>query len=299
MFFYRFEGKNYKMAGMKGSLLALVLTGFIFCTAPVQAAIKVHCSGDGPLLYLIGGGPGFTTWNLQPIQQQFKDNYRVCRWDMRGVGDNAGLGFKPDQSALSQWLDDMHATLPPEPVTLWGQSWGALQVLLFARQHPQRVRRIILSNPVDPALQSLERIEQKRFVHHDAGPRLTIDDIDTPAESLYIYQSKIASYFVDAEQGWAYAKQFNKNDSNSPLNIRIWDEYKDDPLTLNDMQRLAVKISGVIYCEDDVLQPENYSEYIKLLPHADRHHVIKACAHFPWVENSDDYFAVLSTLIAK
>jgi pimeloyl-ACP methyl ester carboxylesterase len=297
--FFCFDDENYKMAGMKDFILVGVLTGFIFCTAPVQAAIKVHCSGEGPLVYLIGGGPAFTTWNLETIQQQLKNNYRVCRWDMRGVGDNAGLAIKPDQSALSQWLHDMQATLPPGPVVLWGHSWGALQVLLFARQYPQRVSKLILSNPVDPGLHSLELIEQKRFVHHDAEPRLTIDDIDTPAESLYIYQSKIASYFVDAEQGWAYAKQFNKNDSNSRLNIRIWDEYPAVALTPDDMKRLAKKISGVIYCEDDVLQPENYSEYKKLLPQPDKHHVLKDCAHFPWVENSHDYFDVLSTLISK
>ena len=287
------------MPGMKYFLLAVIVAGFIFRMAPVQAEIKVHCSGEGPSVYLIGGGPGFTTWNLEPIQQQFKNNYRVCRWDMRGVGDNAGLAIKSDQPALSQWLDDMQATLPAEPVVLWGHSWGALQVLLFARQHPQRVSKIILSNPVDPALHSLTLIEQKRFVHHDAEPRLSIDDIDTPVESLYILHSKIASYFVDAEQGWAYAKQFNKNDANNRLNIRIWDEYPAVALTPDDMKRLATKISGVIYCEYDVLQPENYTEYKKLLPQPDKHHVLKDCAHFPWVENSRDYFAVLSTLITK
>lgn len=283
---------------MKTFLLAVVLAGFIFRAAPVQAAIKVQCSGEGPLLYLVGGGPAFTTWNLQPIQQQFKNNYRVCRWDMRGVGDNAGLPIKPNQSALSQWLDDMQVTLPAEPVVLWGHSWGALQVLLFAGQHPQRVSKIILSNPVDPALHSIEHIEQKRFVHHDE-PHLSIDDIDTPAESLYILHSKIASYFVDARKGWAYAKLFNKNDANNALNVRIWDEYKETPVTQVDVTRLAKKISGVIYCQDDVLQPENYSEYMKLLPQADKHHVLKACGHFPWVENSRDYFAVLSILISE
>lgn len=68
------------------------------------------------MVYLVGGGPAFTTWNLTPIQQQFNKNYRVCRWDMRGVGDNAGLAIKPEQSALSQWLDDMQATLPPDDI---------------------------------------------------------------------------------------------------------------------------------------------------------------------------------------
>jgi pimeloyl-ACP methyl ester carboxylesterase len=179
---------------------------------------------------------------------------------------------------------------------LWGHSWGALQVLLFARQYPQRVSKLILSNPVDPSLRSLTRIEQKRFNHPDPPQRLTLDDIGTPVEALYLLRSKIASYFVDAKQGWAYAQQFDKNDANNRLNIRIWKEYRDAPLSQADITRLAKKISGVIYCQDDVLQPENYTEYRKLLPQRDKHHVLKGCAHFPWEENRRDYFSVLSTL---
>lgn len=106
-----------------------------YCSqAPGSEDIQVRCRGQGgPSLYLIGGGPASTAWNLQSIQDRLSDCYRVCRWDMRGIGDNAGFPAKPGVSALSQWLDDMNDVLPPAPVTLWGHSWGALQVLLLCR----------------------------------------------------------------------------------------------------------------------------------------------------------------------
>ena len=283
---------------MRHFLLATIIVGCVISTTAVHATIKSYCSGEGPLLYLIGGGPAFTTWNLQPIQKKLSSHYRVCRWDMRGVGDNANLEVKSDESALSQWLQDMQSVLPQKPVMLWGHSWGALQVLLFAKNNPQRVSKLILSNPVDPRLLSLEHIERKRFNHADTLPRLTLDDIGTPVEALYLLRSKIASYFVDAKRGWAYAQQFDKKDANNRLNIRIWEEYKDSPLTQADITYLAEKISAVIYCQDDVLQPENYAEYRKLLPQQDKHHVLKGCAHFPWEENRRDYFNVLSTSLA-
>ena len=165
-----------------------------------QAEFKVHCQGDGDPVYLIGGGPGFTTWNLQPVQQYLANHKRVCRWDMRGIGENADLKFPADHSALSQWLHDMHEVLPAEPVTLWGHSWGALQVLLFARDYPQQVSHIVLSNPVDPALHSHKQIEQKRFNHPSPQDELSLEDIDTPTEALYRLQSKIASYFFRCGQ---------------------------------------------------------------------------------------------------
>jgi hypothetical protein len=47
-----------------------------------------------------------------------------------------------------------------------------------------------------------------------------------------------------------------------------------------------------------VLLPENYDEYRKLLPQQDKHHMLKACAHFPWEENAGDYFEVLFGLVS-
>jgi pimeloyl-ACP methyl ester carboxylesterase len=217
---------------------------------------------------------------------------------MRGVGDNAGLMLQPPVSVLSQWLQDMYAILPQEPVVLWGHSWGALQVLLFARQYPERVSKLILSNPVDPALHSLTHIEQKRFNHPDMDNRLALEDMGTPVEALHNLRSKVASYFADAEQGWAYASGFNQEDSNNLLNVRVWDEYRKAPLTDADVRQLADKVSGLIYCQHDVLQPESLNEYRRLLNET-KHHVLTECAHFPWEESPDEYYRILFLLLDK
>jgi pimeloyl-ACP methyl ester carboxylesterase len=215
---------------------------------------------------------------------------------MRGVGDNAGLEVTSQLPALSQWIADMQAVLPKEPVAIWGHSWGALQVLLFAKHYPERVSRLILSNPVDPALRSLEHIEQKRFSHPEFASRLELEHMGTPVEELHNLRSKVASYFADPEQGWNYALGFTQEDTNNVLNVRIWNEYRASPLTDADIRRLADKIKGLIYCRDDVLQPEALTEYRQLLS-AEKHHVLTGCAHFPWEENPDGYFAVLFSLI--
>lgn len=215
---------------------------------------------------------------------------------MRGVGDNAGMALKPGVPALSQWIQDMHEVLPQAPVVVWGHSWGALQVLLFAKQYPDRVSRLILSNPVDPALRSLENIEQKRFNHPENDAWLTLADMGTPVEELHNLRSKIASYFADADRGWEYAAGFTQADANNALNVRIWDEYRGSPLTDADVRRLAGKIGGAIYCRDDVLQPESLSEYRRLL-RQDKHHVLNGCAHFPWEESPDAYYRLLRELI--
>ncbi|TNF91622.1 MAG: alpha/beta hydrolase [Gammaproteobacteria bacterium] len=276
-------------------LIRFVFLYFLVFSA--MADIHEHCQGQGPLIYLIGGGPAFTTWNLQPIQDRLSKRYRVCRWDMRGVGDNAGLRIDQHKPLLSQWIEDMRNVLPPQPVVLWGHSWGALQVLLYAKSYPDHVSKAVLSNPVDPELTSLEHIERKRFVHRSQkGNQLQLKDIDTAVEKRHSLRSKIASYFVDAELGWNYANQFAQSDMNSELNVRIWKDYTLSPLTKADVRQLADKVRGVIYCQYDLLQPENLDAYKPLLKNS-KHHMLAECGHFPWVENPDAYYKALLKLI--
>ena len=257
-----------------------------------MSQITVNCQGEGQPVYLIGGGPAFTTWNLEPIQQQLRDHFKVCRWDMRGVGENAKLGFQANTPVLTQWLQDMATVLPRQPVVLWGHSWGALQALLFARHYPDRVKALVLNNPVDPELKSLENIEIKRNVHPYVESKLNIDDIDTPTEQRHRFRSKIASYFLDAETGWKYSAGFDVDDTSNELNVLIWDEYRHMSIKQADLDLLSPIISSLIYCKHDVLMPESLELYSKAIS-LEKHHIIEGCAHFPWVESPVKFYDIL------
>ncbi len=276
----------------------LLLLSCLLCTSTAAEHIKVNCQGKGQPVYLIGGGPAFTTWNLEPIQHQLSDHFKVCRWDMRGVGDNAKMDINKDAPVLKQWIQDMAMLLPKQPVILWGHSWGALQVILYAKYYPERVKALVLNNPVDPELRSLENIELKRFVHPYVESRLNIEDIDTAAEQRHRFRSKIASYFMDPEQGWAYSAGFDSGDTNNALNVLVWEEYRSMPVTRADLESLSSKIVRIIYCEHDVLMPENLEVYSGAIS-STAHHILNNCAHFPWVESPEEYYDVLlRTLIA-
>jgi len=269
-----------------------LMLGCLLCASTAMAQITVNCQGKGQPVYLIGGGPAFTTWNLEPIQQQLRDHYKVCRWDMRGVGDNAKLDINKDAPVLMQWIQDMAMVLPQQPVVLWGHSWGALQVLLFAKHYPERVKAMVLNNPVDPQLRSLENIEFKRYVHPYVESQLSIEDIDTAAEQRHRFRSKIASYFMDAEKGWAYSAGFDAGDTSNELNVRIWEEYRRMPLNPADLELLSPKISRLIYCEHDVLMPESLEGYSRAIS-TEKHYIINDCAHFPWIESPEEFYHVL------
>ena len=268
-----------------------LITGF-YSSSAAGEQIVVDCQGSGQPIFLIVGGPAFTSKHLEPIQQQLQHSFNVCRWDMRGVGENAALPIRQDMTVIDQWLLDMAAVLPEQPVLLWGQSWGALQSLLFASRYPERVKAIVLSNPVDAELASIEHIERKRYLHPSVAAKLTLDDMDTDSEQRHRFRSKIASYFVDAETGWDYSAQFDDSDSNSLLNVQVWQEYRQQPLTQEALRQLSPKISAVIYCRQDVLMPENRERYSSSLPSV-KHQIMDGCAHFPWVEKPAEYYELL------
>ena len=283
------------MFELKRFLQQLSSAAVIFCLCNSSTAgteIVVDCQGSGEPLYLIGGGPAFTSWNLEPIQQNLRERFQVCRWDMRGIGNNAALTIKQDEPVLEQWLDDMADVLPEQPVLIWGHSWGALQSLLFARLYPERVKSLVLSNPVDPELASLENIESKRIMHPHVKEKLTLDEIDTAAEKRHSFRSKIASYFVDAKKGWEYSGQFDHSDTNNMLNIQLWQEYKKVPLQPHELKQQSARISALIYCRQDVLMPENHQRYSSILPKV-KHYMIDKCGHFPWVETPAEYYNIL------
>ncbi|MGB5677932.1 MAG: alpha/beta hydrolase, partial [Gammaproteobacteria bacterium] len=283
------EVRRYQQHHMKPTVFLL---SCLLNTSTASAQLTVNCQGTGHPVYLIGGGPAFTTWNLEPIQQRLRAKYQVCRWDMRGVGENAGKRVKQDVPVLTQWLQDMANVLPAQPVVLWGHSWGALQALLFADHYPERVQALILNNPVDPELQSLKNIEAKRYVHPFVESHLKLEDIDTPAEKRHRFRSKIASYFLDARKGWAYSAQFDHGDSNNTLNVQIWQEYRQMPLEIRDLAQLSPKLSKLIYCEQDVLMPESFDQYSAVIP-PEKHYTINNCAHFPWVESPVEFYQIL------
>jgi pimeloyl-ACP methyl ester carboxylesterase len=156
----------------------------------------------------------------------------------------------------------------------------------------------VLNNPVDPLLASLDNIESKRYVHPGVEARLFIDDIDTPVEQRHRLRSKIASYFIDAELGWSYASGFSTKDANNALNVRIWEEYRNKPLSMRDLHSLEPLISALIFCKQDVLMPENLQTYAAVIP-ADRLTIIDECAHFPWVEAPEAFYKTLSRSITE
>jgi len=101
--------------------------------------------GAGPTLVLLhGAGDSAGTW--ASIVDKLVPRYRVVIPDLAGHGHSG-----PAEGPLSvgQMLAGVEAVLrqgPQEPVIIVGNSLGAWVALLYAKQHPDRVARVVLVN---------------------------------------------------------------------------------------------------------------------------------------------------------
>lgn len=268
-----------------------------------QGKLSYHQQGKGKqTILLLGGGPGFSSWNLEPIQQLLAPHYRVLLMDMRGIGENK-QAFDHGDTLLQQWISDLEALRQQSKTELWtiiGHSWGALMAQLYAQKYPKHVEQLILLNPVDPQADSLkplvERIEQKRLANTPAKDPFDESAwqqaLNTPS-STQLTQRQLSqalpSYFYDYQQGVSYAKQFKVSDFELPINLAIWQAYQQQPIRPQALKQLSLHFPiFVIGCEQDLLSPENIINYRKILPNLP-HKQLAQCSHFPWVEQPEAF----------
>jgi len=269
-----------------------------------QQPLKYHGLGNGQHTVLIlGGGPGFSSWNLTPIQQHLAQDYRVLLMDMRGIGENRDATYQLNQ-LLNQWIEDIEALRRYEQAgqfILVGHSWGALMAQLYARQHPNRIARLVLINPVDPqrwALQNLvQRIDHRRQLHgllpnNDEWAQHEIQDTASLIEQQLT--QVMPTYFLDIEQGQHYATQFSTDDFALNINHASWQQYQQNPIVKSDLEALAKRRPiELINCQNDLLMPEALLGYQDLLADI-ANQTLDGCSHFPWEENAAVFYSALN-----
>ena len=101
-------------------------------------------AGPDPLLLVHGANVQLHTWD--PIADELADRHRVVAVDLRGHGDS---DWAPDGYAVGSFVSDLAAavvSLGAGPCDYIGHSLGARIGIAFAAEHPELVRRLVLSD---------------------------------------------------------------------------------------------------------------------------------------------------------
>lgn len=281
-----------------------------------ERKIRYHALGDtqAPVAIVLGGGPGFSSWNLEAVQRRLAElGYRAAIMDMLGVGENAASGDAlTGQALLDAWvaqIEGLRQSLVDErPVLLLGHSWGALMALLYTRDHPDAVNHLVLLNPVDPERRAMrnvvEQIDRRRARElgeawdDERAWEQQIGASDDPAtRARHQIERALPSYFLDYAQGQRYAEQFDASDFSATVNIEGWRAYRDSPVDYATIREWDIPID-FIGCRDDLMMPESLDSLQANLSLA-RVEVLTGCVHFPWEEVSGDFTEALTRTVSR
>jgi len=289
---------------------------FAFCALmTVSLSAATFKSDDGVTLYyetigkgrpvvLLSGGPGFSSAYLAPVAERLKGKYKFVLFDQRGTGRSKLETYDAttlDHKKLVADLDALRRTLKAGKLTLVGHSWGGILSMLYASEHPDRVRAMVLVDAGGPTIAAVPKFA----ANHTA--RMTKEDSEKVREwsqrlgtdhkraVFEITKARTPPYFHDAAKAKEFADALTVDAFNDavfwPIVGQIDAKFDLRPA----LKRLDVPVL-VIHGTSDPL--ESAEEVHDAIP-GSRLEMIDEAGHFPWLEQPEKFFALLEGFLAK
>jgi proline iminopeptidase len=123
--------------------------GFVDAGSGVRLFYKITGAGRDTVVVL-HGGPGFSMAYLAPDIEPLAARHVLLFYDQRGTGksslvtDSASL----DAQRFADDLEAVRAHFRLGQVTLFAHSWGAAVAALYAARHPDRIKRLLIVDPI-------------------------------------------------------------------------------------------------------------------------------------------------------
>jgi pimeloyl-ACP methyl ester carboxylesterase len=252
-----------------------------------------HDAGTGdPVLLLHGSGPGVSAWanwqhNIPALAQQ----YRVIAPDLVGFGYTqrpADVYY-----SLKTWVDHVWAFLDAlgiEKASLVGNSLGGRIGLDMARQHPERLERLVLMGApgvgmtLTPGLKALREYqpstENMRSMLLDCfavDPAIITDDLVRER-----YEASVAPGAFEAYRDMFFSGR-----------------HAGSELGITEEQARAVSTRALLIHgrEDKVVPVDVAWNMVRLLPDADLA-VFARCGHWTQIERADDFNRLVGGFLA-
>ncbi len=114
-------------------------------------AMHLYCTGEGTPTVILDTGLGDSSVNFHPLQDSISEFTRVCSYDRAGYGwSEPG----PEPRTSQQIVDELATLLDTAgeagPYVLAGHSFGGLNMILFAAEHPDDVAGVVLIDSSHP-----------------------------------------------------------------------------------------------------------------------------------------------------
>jgi proline iminopeptidase len=138
-----------------------------------QLFVKVL--GKGEPLLVVHGGPGMNHTYFLPHVNTLAKKFKLIYYDQRASGQSAVP--HPDSISLDFFVEDIEALRKEfkiDKLHVLAHSWGAIPVIQYALDYPDRVKKIVFVNPVPLSTEynaELAELQKKRLTKQDSIDR--------------------------------------------------------------------------------------------------------------------------------
>lgn len=111
---------------------------------------KLYCKviGEGEPLLIIHGGPTMNHEYFLPHFMPLTKHYKLIFYDQRSAGKSAIDSANMTWSSMIDDIDGVRQAFGLDSVNILAHSWGTKLAMIYAMEHPDRVKKLILSNPI-------------------------------------------------------------------------------------------------------------------------------------------------------
>lgn len=268
----------------------------------VDGRIHYYWQGEGPLVLIINGGPGFNCEGFMTLAGDISEmGYRTVIYDQRGTGLSTHAG--KESITLDHMIEDLEHLREHLEVKSWtilGHSFGGMLAAYYCTKYPDHVEGVVFSSSggINLDLFSGSGVRSKLSEHQNAR----MDELNSAiqnGDTTYLTRLERArimahAYIVDTSYLDVVSVRLTQGDLE--LNSQIWQNMRtinfDCTQSLKSFKAPVLILQG----DQDVLDVSVAKHAHKTLPNS-RLVMLNHCAHYGWLDNSEQYYGEIQRLL--
>lgn len=264
--------------------------------------------GEGEPLILVPGGPGRDAAYLEDLGGLAPGTgRRLVILEPRGTGGSRREGSSLQAGApaerIAADIEGLRRRLGLETFDLVGHSAGCAVAYLYAVDHQDRLRRLVLLTPsgrmigVEPSQQESERqVERRRDAPWYEQAREALDLVATTGWTDTLREATYPLYYGP----WTRAARAHAAAQESQLNRTAMDTFWSGPTDRDALRGRLASVTTpvhVVVGEFDLVSgPDSGPRIAELFPDAQLH-VLTGMSHYPWIDDPDAFVACMRGIL--
>lgn len=294
--------------------------------AQAQKELYSAAYGDKnkPAILFLHGGPGYNSFSFEvsTAQRLASEGYYVVVFDQRGCGRTGDIeGSKYDFAEAVADMQSVYEKYGVQKATLIGHSWGGALGVVFAEQHPEMVKELVLVGaPMDyqqsfkaiivhskDAYKKQNKDDQLRYI-----AMLETMDTTTLEYATYCFMHAMASGQYQTEEPAAgvreiYTKMMTMPDAKMLMDMTeppVKGFYENEQYTSLKLYDRLIELKKKLpvygmFGKEDGLFDDVQLNNIKASIGADNFTIVPNASHSVFVDQQDAFLKLMKGFMAK